>query len=65
MAEEKNPRTQYKNEYRKERFKQLNVDIPFKMMEDLEKALKENNLNKRQFVYKCITDFLAENKKKK
>ena len=59
---EKNTRTKYLNQYRKERFKQLNDDVPFKLMKDFEKKLKEQNITKRQFIYKCIIDFLDDKK---
>ena len=59
--EEKVTRTKYLNQYRKDRFKQLNVDIPLQMMEDFETILKAKKTNKRQFIQKSIIDYINEN----
>lgn len=55
--------TTYVNKYRKEHYKQLNVDIPISLMEDLEHCLKYTGQTKKQFIIKAINEFLNNCKK--
>ena len=49
--------TNYNNAYRKEHYKQLNVDIPKEIMEEFEKNLANNRKNKKEFILESILKY--------
>lgn len=57
--------TQYSNSYRKEHYKQLNVDIPKDIMDQFEKCLKENQQIKKNVILDFITEYIDNNTKEK
>lgn len=59
--------TKYTNDYRKERYKQLNVDVPIDVMKEFEDNLKEHNINKKTYILNCIINYnnYCNRKKKK
>lgn len=64
MEEYKFNATKYKNEFKKQNYKQLNVAIPILLMEEFEKKLKKDHIRKAEFVYNKITEYLEEDVKK-
>lgn len=53
----------YINQYRKEHYKQLNVDVPKHIMKEFEENLKKNGLNKKNFIINTIIEYNRENYK--
>ena len=52
--------TKVANDYRKQHYKQLNVDIPKEIMEDFELCLKERGEIKKQVILQFIKDYISE-----
>ena len=52
--------TFYIKKYRKEHYKQLNVDVPKILMKQFEECLKYCNLTKKEFIINSINDFVND-----
>lgn len=55
----------YKTDFRKEKYKQLNLDMPKEIMEKFDYYLKQNNHTKKSVIQKAIQDYITENEKTK
>lgn len=53
-------KTKYDNDYRKEHYKQLNVDVPKDKMETFENILKENKTTKKKVILDFIDDYIKK-----
>lgn len=61
MKEKEFNQTNYINQYRKEHYKQLNVDVPIDMMEEFEQNLKKNKTSKKSFIISTIIEYNRKN----
>lgn len=53
--------TKYKNEFKKQYYKQLNVAIPIPLMEEFEEKLKKEKKRKAEFIIGKINEYLGKN----
>lgn len=56
-------KVKYDNELRKEKYRQLNLDMPKDLMDDFDYYLKQNNHTKKSVIQKAIEDYINSNKK--
>lgn len=56
-------KVKYDNELRKEKYKQLNLDIPKDKMDKFDFYLKKNNHTKKSVIIQAIDNYIAENEK--
>lgn len=50
-------------ESRKEKYRQLNLDIPKKIMDDFDECLKKNEQTKKSVILQAIQNYIDENRK--
>ncbi|MBR2248686.1 MAG: hypothetical protein IKE89_03470 [Bacilli bacterium] len=48
----------YIQDYNKEHYKQVKIDLPIELFEKFNKKLKEEKKTKRQFIIDCINNYL-------
>lgn len=63
MATQYNPLKKH-TDSRKEKYRQLNMDIPKDKMEKFDYYLKENNQTKKSVIIQAIDNYISENEKK-
>lgn len=57
-------KVKYDNELRKEKYKQLNLDIPKDKMDKFEFYLKQNQATKKSIIIQAIDNYISDNEKK-
>ncbi len=57
--------TKYHTDFRKEKYKQLNLDIPKDIMEKFDYYLKKNKDTKKSVILKAINKYIEDNEKNK
>ncbi|MDD6223638.1 MAG: hypothetical protein PUB18_01390 [bacterium] len=55
----------YQSNFRKEKYKQLNLDIPKDVMERFDQCLERTGHTKKSVILKAIEDYIHENETKK
>lgn len=56
-------KNKYDNEFRKEKYKQLNMDIPKEIMEEFEYYIEKNKDTKKAIIVEAINNYIDKNKK--